>query len=41
MPDGEVGELTVRGPYTLRGYYRAPEYNARQFTPTGSIAREI
>ena len=33
--DGEVGELTVRGPYTLRGYYRAPEQNARAFTPDG------
>jgi 2,3-dihydroxybenzoate-AMP ligase len=32
---GEVGELTCRGPYTLRGYYGVPEYNARQFTPDG------
>ncbi|MDB5929913.1 MAG: dhbE, partial [Polaromonas sp.] len=32
---GEVGELTVRGPYTLRGYFGVPEYNARQFTPDG------
>jgi 2,3-dihydroxybenzoate-AMP ligase len=30
-----VGELTCRGPYTLRGYYGVPEYNARQFTPDG------
>ena len=32
---GEVGELTCRGPYTLRGYYGVPEYNARQFTRDG------
>ena len=32
---GEVGELTCRGPYTLRGYYGAPEYNAKQFTRDG------
>ncbi|MGS2646214.1 AMP-binding protein [Streptosporangium sp. LJ11] len=32
---GEVGELLTRGPYTLRGYYRAPEHNARSFTPDG------
>jgi 2,3-dihydroxybenzoate-AMP ligase len=32
---GEVGELTVRGPYTLRGYYGVPEYNKKQFTPDG------
>ncbi|TDC83586.1 2,3-dihydroxybenzoate-AMP ligase [Micromonospora sp. KC606] len=32
---GEVGELLVRGPYTLRGYYRAPEVNATAFTPDG------
>ncbi|HLB13702.1 MAG TPA: AMP-binding protein, partial [Burkholderiales bacterium] len=35
VPAGEVGELTCRGPYTLRGYYGVPEYNARQFTPDG------
>ncbi len=35
VPMGQVGELTVRGPYTLRGYYGVPEYNARQFTADG------
>ncbi len=35
VSDGEVGELTVRGPYTLRGYFGVPEYNARQFTAEG------
>src|SRR5712672_1390825 len=32
---GEVGELTCRGPYTLRGYYGVPDYNAKQFTAEG------
>ncbi|MGW3989867.1 (2,3-dihydroxybenzoyl)adenylate synthase [Streptomyces sp. NPDC004830] len=35
LPDGEAGEMQVRGPYTIRGYYRAPEENARSFTPDG------
>ena len=35
VAEGEVGELTCRGPYTLRGYYGVPEYNARQFTRDG------
>ncbi len=32
---GEVGELICRGPYTLRGYYGVPEYNAKAFTREG------
>lgn len=35
VPDGERGELVTRGPYTIRGYYDAPEINARAFTPDG------
>lgn len=35
VPPGQVGELICRGPYTLRGYFRAPEHNARVFTPDG------
>jgi 2,3-dihydroxybenzoate-AMP ligase len=35
VPDGEPGELIVRGPYTLRGYFRSPEHNAKAFTPDG------
>src|SRR5204862_3876477 len=35
VADGEVGELTCRGPYTLRGYFGVPEYNAKQFTRDG------
>ncbi|WP_230420846.1 (2,3-dihydroxybenzoyl)adenylate synthase [Actinomadura soli] len=43
---GETGELLTRGPYTLRGYYRAPEHNARSFTPdgfyrTGDLVRRL
>ena len=35
VPWGEVGELCCRGPYTLRGYFGVPEYNARVFTRDG------
>lgn len=46
VPDGEVGELLTRGPYTLRGYHRAPETNARAFTQdgfyrTGDLVRRL
>jgi 2,3-dihydroxybenzoate-AMP ligase len=35
VPFGEVGELSVRGPYTLRGYFGSPEHNAKVFTSEG------
>jgi 2,3-dihydroxybenzoate-AMP ligase len=35
VPFGEVGEFCCRGPYTLRGYYGAPEHNKRAFTREG------
>lgn len=37
VPDGEPGELLARGPHTPRGYYRAPEHNARSFTADGHL----
>jgi 2,3-dihydroxybenzoate-AMP ligase len=35
VPPGAVGELWCRGPYTLRGYFRAGERNREAFTPNG------
>ena len=35
LPDGVAGELITRGPYTIRGYYNAPEKNAEAFLPGG------
>ena len=32
---GEIGEFCCRGPYTLRGYFGVPEYNAKAFTSDG------
>lgn len=32
---GAVGELICRGPYTIRGYYRAVEHNRTAFTEDG------
>lgn len=41
---GQVGHLLTRGPYTIRGYYKAEEHNAKAFTTdgfyrTGDLAR--
>ena len=35
VPYGEPGELLVRGPTTIRGYYNSPEYNRKAFTTDG------
>ncbi|WP_205613649.1 (2,3-dihydroxybenzoyl)adenylate synthase [Streptomyces albus] len=35
VPEGATGELWTRGPYTLRGYFRAERHNATAFTPDG------
>ncbi len=35
VADGESGELLTRGPYTIRGYYHAPEKNLEAFTADG------
>ena len=35
VPDGAPGELLTRGPYTLRGYFRAEEHNRTAFTEDG------
>lgn len=35
VPQGEFGHLLTRGPYTIRGYWRAPEHNAGAFTEDG------
>ena len=35
VADGVPGELLTRGPYTIRGYYNAPENNREAFTVDG------
>ena len=35
VPDGTAGELCCRGPYTMRGYYKAPDKTRDAFTDDG------
>jgi non-ribosomal peptide synthetase component E (peptide arylation enzyme) len=35
VPVGEIGEMICRGPYTLSGYYNAPDRNIEAFTREG------
>ena len=35
LPFGAIGELATRGPYTVRGYYRAPDHNKTAWTKDG------
>jgi 2,3-dihydroxybenzoate-AMP ligase len=35
VAEGEFGHLLTRGPYTIRGYWRAPAHNATAFTEDG------
>ncbi len=35
VKQGVVGLITTRGPYTINGYYKAPEVNAHSFTADG------
>ncbi|MCA6090792.1 (2,3-dihydroxybenzoyl)adenylate synthase [Streptomyces sp. SCA3-4] len=35
LPPGATGHLLTRGPYTIRGYWRAPGHNAASFTADG------
>ncbi|MFE4516620.1 (2,3-dihydroxybenzoyl)adenylate synthase [Kitasatospora sp. NPDC056783] len=35
LPDGVTGHLLTRGPYTIRGYWNAPDHNANSFTEDG------
>src|SRR5205823_4066993 len=39
LPPGAVGQLVVRGPHVMAGYWRAPELTAARFRTDGNGGR--
>jgi acyl-CoA synthetase (AMP-forming)/AMP-acid ligase II len=37
LPAGSAGEICVRGPNVMTGYYKQPDENAKAFTPDGYL----
>ncbi len=35
LPDGEIGEIAVRGPFLMKGYFNKPEETAKVIDPEG------
>ncbi|WP_141093290.1 AMP-binding protein, partial [Escherichia coli] len=35
LPQGQVGRLMYRGPYTFRGYYKIPQHHPSGIDPNG------
>jgi len=35
LPPGEIGELAIRGPQVMKGYWKRPEETAKALTPDG------